>query len=137
MHGALYKLHYLFSLMLLLASIYGDRFGFFLCGFNGCFLRWQFWWWDGSNTEVICDNAEWSFFIDSISFFRISVSFCNVSFLFFSVCFAADTSEGVFLLVLWLRGALKIELLNVIVLFVICKILFAEFKSQICVASSF
>ena len=91
----------------------------------------------GSNTEVICDNAEWSFFIDSISFFRISVSFCNVSFLFFSVCFAADTSEGVFLLVLWLRGALKIDLLNVIVLFVICKILFAEFKSQICVASSF
>ena len=68
----------------------------------------------GSNCRLvgIFYNAEWSFFIYSIYFFRISISFCKASFLLFSVSFAAGTSVGVFVLVLKLRRAFKIEFLT-------------------------
>ena len=91
-----------------------SRFRFFLCGFNGCFLGDNFDGGYGSNCHLlrICDTAEWSFFIDSISFFRISISFCNASFWLFLGCFAAVTLVGVFLLVLWPRHAFKIEFLT-------------------------
>ena len=70
----------------------------------------------------ICDTTGWSFFTDSISFLTISISFCNGSFLLFSVCFAEGTSVGMFLVVLLLRWAFKIEFSE----------LFGSFSARFC-----
>ena len=114
MHGTLYKVYYLFSLIFLPTSIYGGHipvFWLFLC-----FQLLFFWgdgfdcgYWNNCSLVGICGTTEWSFFIDSISFFRISISICNASFLLFSVSFPAVTSVDVFLLALWLRQAFKVN----------------------------
>ena len=116
-----------------------SRFRFFLCGFNGCFLGDNFDGGYGSNCHLlrICDTAEWSFFIDSISFFRISISFCNASFWLFFGLFCCSYIGGCVSTCTMATTCIQNWVFNRIVLFVLCKILFAEFTSKIFTASSF